>query len=315
MAKLEDVLPYLSPDLIEKTYNMIQSPATTGTGILSAIKDFDAVEAANFIKEKAADYAFDTYLGGDLETITGGGINPDQTGLASGIFNQAGDVALNELGLPVSTADVKDIASAFTDPGAEGGITEVANIGFDLIKRMGKEKALDLVISQLGISHPLAAFIMRTPVGADLRTMGGDVLGMTGIPDAYNFLLNKGKNILGFDVNAPDPVINTSQPGVIDQYIASLNQPTVTQNDDGTQTISGGTSDPSDDIVVTNLPVQTPTDHHPSMADVAGPSTPTPTPTPTPTKDYNYYANWEPGSGTGWRHGGLASVSRYLKGR
>ena len=163
MAKLEDVLPYLSPDLIKKTYNMIQNPTITGTGILSAIKDFDAVEAANFIKEKAADYAFDIYLGGDLETMTGGGINPDQTGLTSGIFSEAGDVALNELGLPVSTADVKDVYSGFQEEGVGGGITEVANIGFDLIKRMGKEKALDLVISQLGISHPLAAFIMRTP--------------------------------------------------------------------------------------------------------------------------------------------------------
>ena len=290
MAKLEDVLPYLSPDLIKKTYNMLQNPTITGTGILSAIKDFDAVEAANFIKEKAADYAFDIYLGGDLETMTGGGINPDQTGLTSGIFSEAGDVALNELGLPVSTADVKDVYSGFQEEGVGGGITEVANIGFDLIKRMGKEKALDLVISQLGISHPLAAFIMRTPVGADLRTMGGDVLGMTGIPDAYNFLLNKGKNILGFDVNAPDPVINTSQPGVIDQYIASLNQPNVVTNDDGTQTISGGTSDPSDDITVTNLPPQ-----------VAGPS-----------EDYGFD---DSGGfiGEGWKKGGLASMTRVLR--
>ena len=108
-------------------------------------------------------------------------------------------------------------------------------------------------------------------VGATVLTISAVTFDMAAIKsfDSYNFLLNKGKNMLGFDVNAPDPIINTSQPSVIDQYVASLNQPTVTQNDDGTQTISGGTSDPSDDIVVTNLPVQTPTDHHPSMADVA----------------------------------------------
>jgi len=205
MAKLEDVLPYLSPDLIEKTYNMIQSPATTGTGILSAIKDFDAVEAANFIKEKAADYAFDTYLGGDLETMTGGGINPDQSGLTSGIFSKAGDVALNELGLPVSTADVKDIASVFTDPETGGG--DIANMGLELVKNMGKERALNYVASTLGMSNPLFSFIMATPVGQDITqqagTMSGDIFGMTGIP----WLFNRGKNMLGFNAAASDPVI------------------------------------------------------------------------------------------------------------
>ena len=84
MAKLEDVLQYLSPDLINKI-NL--NPSSIKTGILSAIKDFDAVEAANFIKEKATDYAFDTYLGEDFD-LTGGGINPDQTDLASGIFSE-----------------------------------------------------------------------------------------------------------------------------------------------------------------------------------------------------------------------------------
>ncbi len=106
-------------------------------------------------------------------------------------------------------------------------------------------------------------------------------------------------NTLPFAASDPDP-------------IGGINQPNVITNDDGTQTLTGGTSDPSDDITVTNLPPQV---YQPPMADVAGPSTPTPTPTPTPTKDYDYYANWTPDSGTGWRHGGLASVSRYLKGR
>lgn len=75
---------------------------------------------------------------------------------------------------------------------------------------------------------------------------------------------------------------------------------------------TGGSYGGGEDFGSPFVPVVTP---RPNMADVAGPSTPTPTPAPTPTKDYNYYANWEPGSGTGWRHGGLASVSRYLKGR
>ena len=104
----------------------------------------------------------------------------------------------------------------------------------------------------------------------------------------------------------------TNQADMNNIPIGGINQPNVIKSDDGTQTFTGGTTDPSDDITVANLPAQV---QQPTMADVAGPSTPTPTPTPTPTKDYDYYANWTPGSGTGWRHGGLASVSRYLKGR
>ena len=52
--------------------------------------------------------------------------------------------------------------------------------------------------------------------------------------------------------------------------IGGINQPNVITNDDGTQTLTGGTTDPSDDIIVTNLPPQVP---RPTMADVAGPST------------------------------------------
>ena len=295
MASFDDILEHLDPSLVDEAIELLNNPS----GILGVVKNFDPKEAADFVAE--------TILGPQdmSDIITGGGIG-GETDPYPGILSQAGDIALNELGLPVRTEDIKNIASAFTDPGAGGGITEIANIGFDLVKHLGKKKALDLVLSQLGMSHPLYAFIMKTPVGADLRTMGGDVLGMTGIPDSYNFLLNKGKNMLGFDVNAPDPIINTSQPSVIDQYVASLNQPTVTQNDDGTQTISGGTSDPSDDIVVTNLPVQTPTDHHPSMADVAGPSTPTPS---LP----NTGPPGRPVRGPHWAQGGLVSMARVLR--
>ena len=165
MARLEDALQYLSPDLINKI-NL--NPSFVKTGILSAIKDLDPIEAANFIKETVANQMFSP----DFEDIAiteeggfGGGID------TSGIFSKAGDVVLNELGLPVSTANVQDVYSEFKEEGAGGGITEIAAIASDLVKKFGA----NYVISQLGINHPIANFIMKTPVGGDLRAMGSDI--------------------------------------------------------------------------------------------------------------------------------------------
>lgn len=255
MARLEDALQYLSPDLIDKI-NL--NPSFVKTGILSAIKDFDPIEAANFIKETVAKQMFSP----DFEDIAiteeggfGGGID------TSGIFSKAGDVALNELGLPVSTANVKDIASVFTDPETGGG--DIANMGFELIKRIGKEKALNLVLTQLGIGHPLYEFIMRTPAGADLRTMGGDIFGMTGIPNAYNSLFNKGKNMLGFNAAASDPVI-TPDP-VFTPPPATINEANVPYYTGDT----GGSYGGGEDFGSPYKPTVT---YKPTMADVAGPS-------------------------------------------
>ena len=64
----------------------------------------------------------------------------------------------------------------------------------------------------------------------------------------------------------------TNQADMNNIPIGGINQPNVITNNDGTQTLTGGTTDPSDDITVTNLPPQVP---RPTMADVAGPSPPT----------------------------------------
>ena len=123
--------------------------------------------------------------------------------------------------------------------------------------------------------------------------------------------------MLGFNAAASDPVQEpvVQQQNVIDDYIASLGQPTTTQNNDRSQTISGRTNDPSDDITVTNLPKPV---YRPTMADVAGPAQPSPQ-SPQSTFDTmktpSYYANYNPSSGFGFKDGGLVSVSRYLKGR
>jgi len=126
------------------------------------------------------------------------------------------------------------------------------------------------------------------------------------------------------------PVVQ--QPSVIDDYIASLNKPTMADVS-GSQTISGGTTNPADDIVVTNLPkpifrptmadVAGPsfnnnfTPSRPTMADVAGPSSNnnfTPSRPNTPPPGYSPKRRTEPDL-TNRATGGLVSVSRYLKGR
>jgi len=111
---------------------------------------------------------------------------------------------------------------------------------------------------------------------------------------------------------ANQPVVR--QPSVIDDYIASLSQSNTTQGDDGSQTISGGTTDPADDIVVTNLPKPI---FRPTMADVAGPSSNsnfTPSRPNTPPPGYSPRRRTGPNL-INRATGGLVSVSRYLKGR
>jgi hypothetical protein len=111
---------------------------------------------------------------------------------------------------------------------------------------------------------------------------------------------------------ANQPVVQ--QPSVIDDYIANLNQSNTTQGDDGSQIISGGTSDPADDIIVTNIPKPI---FRPTMADVAGPSSNnnfTPSRPNTPPPGYSPRRPTGPNL-TNRATGGLVSVSRYLKGR
>lgn len=303
MAKLEDVLPYLSSDLINKTYNMIQNPTVTGTGILSAIENFDPIEAANFIKEKATDYAFDTYLGGDFDLMTGGGINPDQTELASRIFNQAGDVALNELGLPVSTANVQDVYSEFKEEGVGGGVKEMAKMLPELINKYGKDGAAKFIQNKLGYSNAslaLVNLILQTPPGDQLIKMGSDIddtffggygqkIGGFG-KKLYNYPFDLLSGIFGNQQNIvpvkeqvvqPDPVIVPKPDPIIPPPPATTNEAEVAYG--GNVRDAGGST----------------TGSYGGGEDFGSPFQPKPKPRPRPTHHF--------------AQGGLASMARVLR--
>jgi len=131
MAGIEDALRFLDPKYIDKAKELLSDPKGSGTGILNAIKDFDPIEAANFVKDKVLETTFGEANVDDM--IIGGGVGGQSTELPE-ILAQAGDYALDQAGLPINVSTLSDIGSAFSDQGA-GGVIEVAkNQAINLIK-------------------------------------------------------------------------------------------------------------------------------------------------------------------------------------
>ena len=130
MAGIEDALKFLDPKYIDKAKELLSDPKGSGAGIMNAIKDFDPIEAANFVKDKVIETTFGEANVDDM--IIGGGVGGETTELP-GILTQAGDFILDQTGLPIDMSTVSDIGSAFTDQGT-AGVVEVA-----------KDKAIDLI--------------------------------------------------------------------------------------------------------------------------------------------------------------------------
>jgi len=130
MAGIEDALKFLDPKYIDKAKELLSDPKGSGAGIMNAIKDFDPIEAANFVKDKVIETTFGEANVDDM--IIGGGVGGETTELP-GILTQAGDFILDQTGLPIDMSTVSDIGSAFSDQGTEG-VMEVA-----------KDKAIDLI--------------------------------------------------------------------------------------------------------------------------------------------------------------------------
>jgi hypothetical protein len=99
-------------------------------------------------------------------------------------------------------------------------------------------------------------------------------------------------------------------------------QPNVVVNNDGTTTYTGGTADTSDDIIVSNLPAQRPgpQENFPTGGGtvVIG-GQPGGQPSTSPVQEAERIRNVmearKKGANIGFNAGGLASLSRYLKGR
>ena len=132
MAGIEDALKFLDPKYINKAKEILSDPMGSGAGIMDAIKDFDPIEAANFVKDKVLETTFGEANVDDM--IIGGGVGGQSTELP-GILAQAGDYALDQAGLPINVSTLSDIGSAFSDQGTAGVMEVAKNQAVDLIKQ------------------------------------------------------------------------------------------------------------------------------------------------------------------------------------
>ena len=253
---------------------------------------------------------------------------PQENPMLENIKRNLVNVGLKEVGAPdiINYDAATEVKDAFQQEGAGAA----ADTAVNLIKNGFLQEGLK-VATGAGIpintimalaNNPITGPFVQ-PALTDASDMFSDVTGGYGprfydvITSPFNFfggasgIFNNQQNVVPVEEPIQQPVVQ--QPSVIDDYIASLSQPTTTQNNDGTQTISGGTSDPADDIVVTNIPKPI---FRPTMADIAGPSNNNFTPSRPNTPPPGYSPRRRTGPNlTNRATGGLVSVSRYLKGR
>ena len=214
MAGIEDALRFLDPKYINKAKELLSDPMGSGAGIVDAIKDFDAIEAANFVKDKVIETAFGESNVDDM--IIGGGVGGGSTELP-GIISQAGDFVLDQAGIPIDMSTVSDVGTAFTDQGA-GGVIEVAkNQAINLIKNGLVNEGIALA-SQANI--PVATILalannkITGPVvrgaGNEFANLGYDVSNIFGLGNIYD----SGLSLFGInrEKDEPDPPVVIQQP-------------------------------------------------------------------------------------------------------
>ena len=285
MAGIEDALKFLDPKYIDKAKEILSDPMGSGAGIMDAIKDFDPIEAANFVKDKVLETTFGEANVDDM--IIGGGVGGQSTELP-GILAQAGDYALDQAGLPINMSTLSDIGSAFTDQGA-GGVVEVAkNQAINLIKNGLVNEGLALA-GQAGISGPVILALANNKItgpivrgaGNEFANLGYDVSNIFGLGNVFD----SGLNLLGINRkrDEPDPPVVIQQP-TPDPTPVFTPPPATSNEAEVDYGGSGGGSGGS----------------YGGGEDFGSPFAPTPPRGPNLTNRAN---------------GGLVSVSRYLKGR
>ena len=252
------------------------------------------------------------------------------------------NVGLKEVGAPdiINYDAATEVKDAFQQEGAGAA----ADTAVNLIKNGFLQEGLK-VASGAGIpintimalaNNPITGPFVQ-PALTDASNMFSDVTGGYGprvfnaITNPFNLfggtsgIFNNQQNVVPVEEPVQQPVVQ--QQNVIDDYIASLNKPTITDVS-GSQTISGGTTDPADNIVMTNLPKPI---FQPTMADVAGPSSNNNNIQPASTPSRPAYSpqdmNIQPASAPsrpannsysrfgrfGRANGGLVSMARVLK--
>ena len=214
MAGIEDALGFLDPKYIDKAKELLSDPKGSGTGILNAIKDFDPIEAANFVKDKVIETTFGESNVDDM--IIGGGVGGEKTELP-GILTQAGDYALDQAGVPVNMSTLSDIGSAFTDQGTAGVVEVAKNQAINLIKNGLVNEGLALA-GQAGISGPVILALANNKItgpiikgaGNEFANLGYDMSNIFGLGNIYD----SGLNLFGInrERDEPDPPVVIQQP-------------------------------------------------------------------------------------------------------
>ena len=316
MAGIEDALRFLDPKYIDKAKELLSDPMGSGAGIINAIKDFDAIEAANFVKDKVLDATFGEANIDDL--IIGGGAGGESTELP-GIISQAGDYALDQAGIPINMSTLSDIGSAFTDQGTAGVIEVAKNQAINLIKQGFVNEGIALA-SQANI--PVATILalannkITGPIvkgaGSDFANLGYDIT--SNIPFFGNQLgtiYDTGLNLFGINrqKDEPDPPVQltndqinqiiqdeedlTKPPVVINQPSPQQDFPIINQG--GGQ---GGNQGGGGNVVI--------------GSSFTPPSTNVQQET---SRIRDILDRRAQGSSQGFNSGGLATIPRYLKGR
>lgn len=237
---------------------------------------------------------------------------PQETDVFEKVKKFGVNSALDYAGVPgvINYDTIGDVKDTFQEEGVGGAADTILNIAKD----RGVEAALQYATG-IGVPLQVASQILNSsllapitvPFKQDAGNMFGDLTFGYG-PKLYDtitspldfFGKNQRKGIFENQQNIvpvghpPDPV---QQPSVIDEYIASLNNPTV------------------DDIQIQPLPVQI---NKPTMADVSGPSNNTNyspqdmniQPASAPPQSNNPYSRF---GRFGRANGGLVSMARVLR--
>jgi len=314
MAGIEDALKFLDPKYIDKAKELLSDPKGSGAGIMNAIKDFDPIEAANFVKDKVIETTFGEANVDDM--IIGGGVGGETTELP-GILTQAGDFILDQTGLPIDMSTVSDIGSAFSDQGTEGVMEVAKDKAIDLIKQGFVNEGIALagqanipVATILALANNKFTGPVVRGAGNEFANLGFDLA--SNVPFFGNQLgtmYDTGLNLFGINRQKDEPSpaqltndqINqiiqdeedlTKPPVVINQPNPQQDFPIINQgggNDQGGSQGGGGT-----------------------VVGFAPPSTNVEQETNRIRDILNRRAQ---GSSQGFNSGGLATVSRYLRGR
>ena len=313
MAGIEDALKFLDPKYIDKAKEILSDPMGSGAGIIDAIKDFDPIEAANFVKDKVIETTFgeDDMIMNVRDSSEDGPISENP------IMLRGADYLLDKIGVPsnmVSTEDLINVGTTFSDQGA-GGVMELAkDKAVDLIKQGFVNEGIALagqanipVATILALANNKITGPIVKGAGNEFANLGYDMSNIFGLGNVYD----SGLNLLGINRqrDEPDPPVQltndqinqiiqdeedlTKPPVVINQPNPQQDFPIINQGGgQGGNQGGGGNVVIGSSFTPPSTNVQQETNRIRDILD-----------------------RRSQGSSQGFNMGGLATVAKYLKGR